>query len=254
MTPRQTCSVPSGSTAAIAQTKRAVRSGAGHVVQLAKQQFVVVGIGGLRTGPAGRPYAGHAVQHVDLETGVVGESREAGGGHTGAGLEQRIAGEGALGLGRLGVGRHVGQSEDLDVRSGLNRRSVAARRASWRCGWPDDEPGGRGHRRQGRPLPLGQLGAARRAESRAACPARRGRTARPSAVPCTSMNLPSPLITMFMSTSAADVLAVAQVEHRRAVDDARPTPRRPTRSAARRSAGCGPAASSPHRPGRRRRR
>ncbi len=187
------------------ETRSAVRFG--NVEQLSQQQFVVVRVGGLRAGPAGGAYAGHAVQRIDLETGVVGERREARRGDTGTGLEQRIAGEGALGLGRDRVGRHVGQSEHLDVRSGFGHDPPQlVQLLAVVCGEYDGPWQALG---QAQPASAARAArwwsasSAQPASPRASIVSSRPRSnGSPSAVPCTSMNLPSPLITMFMSTSA----------------------------------------------------
>jgi hypothetical protein len=56
-----------------------------------------------------------------------------------------------------------------------------------------------------------------------------GRTASPSAVPCTSTKRPEPVITTFMSVSQVGVLGVIQVEHRARRRPCRPTRRRRSR-------------------------
>ncbi len=55
-------------------------------------------------GPARRQHAGHAVERVDGQTGVVGDGRQAGVREPLARLDQRVVGEGRAGLGHLVVG------------------------------------------------------------------------------------------------------------------------------------------------------
>ena len=123
----------------------------------------------------------------------------------GPGLEQRVALEGALGLGRFRVVRDGGQPENPDVRRGA-ADDPAELGELWRCGWPAPPGGGYApawSRAKGRLLQLGQLCAAGGAEVEQ-CVQHRAVERRLSAVPCTSMNSPAPLITMFMSVSAPE--------------------------------------------------
>ena len=132
-------------------------------------------------------------------------------------LHQRVLGEGQPVLDDVGsVGPAAGTSSTSDA--GRAQDVGAAPRACARCAWP--APAGRSCVRERLLLQPVSVGAAGRRRGRAARRAAPGRTAPPSAVPCTSTNAPSPVITTFMSVSARDVLLVAEVEHRLAVDDA----------------------------------
>ena len=127
ISPMRTCSVPSGSTKAMAQTNRAVRSAAGTSASW-RQQCVVLLVARPRPRPTRRSHPRHLVEHVNGKTRIVGQRRQAGRRDAGSGLEQRIALEGALGLGRLGIGGDVGKSEHLysGASAATMRRSSAS--------------------------------------------------------------------------------------------------------------------------------
>ena len=235
-------SVPSGSTSAIAQTKRAVRSPVGDVGELTQQQLVVLLVGRARPGPAGRPDAGHPVQHVDRQPGVVGQGRQPGGRDAGPGLEQRVALEGRLGLGRLGIGRarRPGPSTSTPGAAAATiRRSsasfLALLVASTTPVCVEARDGRRLTTGEGGLLQLGQPRAARRAARSSSRPASSRSNGAPSAVPCTSMKLPVAAHHDVHVGVGGRVLGVAQVEHRRRRRRRRPRPPPPSRSAARRS-------------------
>lgn len=167
-----------------------------HVLQLAEQQQVVGVVVLRRPGPPRRQHARHPVQRVHTDPAVVRDRRQPGRGQGGMRLQQRVPLEGRLRLGRFVVRRYVAEPEHLDpghdrgqdppqllelllvVRCQENSTHASASCCSFASSAQPEIP----------------------SSSRLSSSARSNGA--PSAVPCTSMNFPSPVITRFMSVSA----------------------------------------------------
>ncbi len=154
----------------------------------------VLGIGGLGPGIPRRVHPGRATERIHLEPGVVGESRHAGRRRHGPRLEKRIGIECGAGLGD--VGPHVAV-QDLDPGRHPGEHGFDL----------DDLVGVLGREDQSHPPRAAFCSSTRREIPAAARSRRASRSGRvngaPSAVPCTSISSPAPVMTTFMSTAAA---------------------------------------------------
>ena len=193
---------------AAAQAKCAPRRSSGHVGELAQHQVQVGLVVAVPAGPAGGQDAGHPVQRVDAQPGVVGDRGQPGGRRDRARLEQRVLGEGQPRSRRRPAPRGTPRRPAQLARPARPRRgSGAARRASCALRVARTRTVTAAHFcPAARPAPPAESASAprsRRRRGRAARRAARGRRASPSAVPCTSTKRPSPVQTTFMSVSAA---------------------------------------------------
>src|SRR5699024_7830733 len=81
----------------------------------AQEQGVVRGVIAVAAGPAGGEYAGHAVELVDGQAGVVGQAGKSGGVGAVVGLDQGVGLEGAAVLRPFGVVVDVVDGQQLDA-------------------------------------------------------------------------------------------------------------------------------------------
>ena len=184
----------------------------GHVGQLGQDQPQVGRVVSVLAGPARREYAGHPVQRVDTQAGIVGDSGQAGEFRHGMGLQQRVLLERGPGFG------HLGRAGELAETGQLHLDPAAG-----------EDPGQldelvRVTRGQDQPRPPGRAGAfpfriihgadsawrcipVSSAQPATASPSSSSSSSRlngsRSAVPWISTKLPSPVQTTFMSVSAA---------------------------------------------------
>ncbi len=168
----------------------------GDVGDLGEHQ-VEVGRVVAAAGPTRAEDARHAVEGVDAQAAVVGDGGLAGGRRDRLGLEQGVGREGLPGLGDLG---HVGVGVQPDELDGQPQpaEDLAELGDLVRVACGQDHPGHDRSASACRWVSSAQPPAAR--------PSSRSSRARSngsrSAVPCTSMYRPSPVITTFMSVSA----------------------------------------------------
>src|SRR5690606_41445680 len=138
-------------------------------------------------------HPGHAVEHVDAEPGVVGHRGQPGlPGHL-AGLEQRVLLEGDAGLGHVADGGELLQPHDVEPGEDAPQLSDLAGVAGGEQDPHADSASCWMSVSSSHP-------ATARSSSRSSFSRSKGA---PSAVPCTSTKVPSPVMTPFMSVSAA---------------------------------------------------
>ena len=182
------------STSAITHTNRALRLL--DAAQSLEQEPIVVFIGGVWTGKARGVDSGRAIECVNHQSRIVGKDRTGCVRRVMTRFENRVLGKSDAVFHALGNLSEVGQAVDFDSRLGCGAPELAklARVAggapqlhapiAFFCSSPNSA------------MPC--LASATKCDiwdsSNGAC----------SAVPCTSMNLPPPVMTMFISTSARE--------------------------------------------------
>ena len=193
-----TCSVPSGSTSAAAHTNAAPRRSSGTSASWPSSSAVFAVVVPVPARPAGRQDAGHAVERVDGEPRVVRDGRQAGVPDRLARLEQRVLRERRPRLGRLRVLLDVREAHDLHTGDGGDQQPPQLGELA-RVAGGQQQP--RGHRASA--AACMRVSSAQPVTARSSSASRVGRSnTAPSAVPCTSTKLPSPVQTTFMSVPA----------------------------------------------------
>ena len=84
-------------------------------LELAEQSNVVLLVGGVRASIPTRPNAGPATERVDLETGIVGQGRQAGGPSGEPGLDARVRLEGEAVLDGLALDAEIVERDEVDA-------------------------------------------------------------------------------------------------------------------------------------------